>query len=43
MIENLKKSINTYKNSIKDLSDDDIEFLEHKNFKKVKIQMKKEK
>jgi hypothetical protein len=32
MIENLKKSINTYKNSIKDLSDDDIEFLEHKNF-----------
>ena len=37
MIENLKKSINTYKNSIKDLSDDDIEFLEHKNFKKVKI------
>ena len=37
MIENLKKSINTYKNSIKDLSDDDIEFLEHKNFKNLKI------
>ncbi|AZL54168.1 DUF4062 domain-containing protein [Aliarcobacter skirrowii] len=36
MISNLKKSINTYKNSIKDLSDD-IEFLEHKNFKNLKI------
>lgn len=37
MIQNLKKSIDSYKNSISDLSQDNIERLEQKFFKDVKL------
>ena len=37
MIYNLKKSIDSYKNTIKDLSKDEIEALEQKSFKELKI------
>jgi len=37
MIYNLKKSIDSYKNTIRDLSKDEIEALEQKSFKELKI------